>query len=285
MGKKLRVKDTRVKAINTLSAFLFSLLFFISTSIIILSYTVLSPRHIIIVLGKRDFYKNSYYELCEQLELIAEPAGIDPDVLIQTTDSDKLKKDIDNYIAASFKQSVFSLDTDRIEAEYFNALSAYAKNQGYTVDGELAENLRNIANAVAEKYLQHVRLPLIDIVGALSASFKKYLAVVLIFSLVLIFTLTCCVFIINHWRHRAMRVFIQSIISSGIMLSALPAFVLILGKYKHINILSEGLYLFVLGYIESILKLFICSGILALLLGVLLMLTAYRKMYRRALSH
>lgn len=214
--------------------------------------------------------------------MIAEPAGIDPELLTEVTDFEKFKQNINDFIATSYKQSEFSLDTGSIEAEYFGALSAYAEIQGFEVEGELAENLQNIANACTQKYAKFVRLPLIDMVGALSATFKKYLAVMLIISLILIFTLLCCVFFTNQWKHRAMRVFVQSLITSGIMLTALPAVVLILGKYKNINILSEGLYLLVLGYIESILKLFIYTGISALVLGVFLMLTAYKSMYKKA---
>lgn len=282
MGKKRPVKNTRIKLLNTLSAFLVSLLIFISMVMIILTYTVLSPNYIIKVLGRQDFHNNYYYELCEQLEMIAEPAGIDPELLTEVTDFEKFKQNINDFIATSYKQSEFSLDTGSIEAEYFGALSAYAEIQGFEVEGELAENLQNIANACTQKYAKFVRLPLIDMVGALSATFKKYLAVMLIISLILIFTLLCCVFFTNQWKHRAMRVFVQSLITSGIMLTALPAVVLILGKYKNINILSEGLYLLVLGYIESILKLFIYTGISALVLGVFLMLTAYKSMYKKA---
>ena len=78
MGKKRPVKNTRIKLLNTLSAFLVSLLIFISMVMIILTYTVLSPNYIIKVLGRQDFHNNYYYELCEQLEMIAEPAGMDP---------------------------------------------------------------------------------------------------------------------------------------------------------------------------------------------------------------
>ena len=88
----------------------------------------------------------------------------------------------------------------------------------------------------------------------------------LIISFILIFTLLCCVFL-QISGAQAMRVFVQSLITSGIMLTALPAVVLILGKYKNINILSEG-YTYWSGVYRVYSKLFIYTGISALVLGV-----------------
>lgn len=282
MGNKKRVKNTRIKTINLLASFLISLLLFIVATIIILTYTFFSSSYIIKVLDKQDFYQNTYDELCEQLELIAEPAGIDPEVLIQATNFDLLKADIDEFVTASYMKGDYTLETETIELEYFNAMRVYAENQGFSVEGELAENLHNIANACTNQYIGFVNLPLLDTIGALWASFKKYLAIILIISLVLVFTLICCLFFGNRWKHRAMRALVQSLIATGIMLTALPVVTLVLGRFRNINILSEGLYLFVSGYIESILKLFIYTGVFAIIIGVIFIFTVYRKMYQKA---
>lgn len=268
--------------LSAVLSFLISFLAFVLVLLIVMTSTVFGSKFMMKMFDRSNYYEMVMTELESEFGYIAEPAGVDAELLVSAIDINTLKKDIRGNVRAAYRQVSYQTAAGTLQTQIYDNLKAYAQSQQLMLDEQLDANLQNVASAAAGQYDKHVQFPLIRNISDVTHSMKKPVAVAMIGLMVVLFVLICSLFFMQKWKHRAMRGLIYALSGTGLMLAVFPAGILLSGKLKYISISQESLYRFTITYVETILKNLVWIGGGFLLVSLLLGIFVYRKMYQTA---
>ncbi|MDD4699631.1 MAG: hypothetical protein PHV07_05140 [Oscillospiraceae bacterium] len=272
--------------LRVLTSFLVSLFSFMIVALLIINSTFLNAQFIINVFENHNFYVQMYNEYSQEVEYLADPAGVDSKIMSSVMTQEEMQQDIVNtvYSAYNYKGAAgFSIDKDEIENRFFDKLSNYAISLGYTVEGDISTNLQYVSKCAASTYETYAKFPYIDYLGNFSIQLKKAFGIGLVISMIIVFAMIISLYLTTEWKHRATRAIVHALSGSGLMLVIAPMAFLLSNKIKYIAITTKSIYDFAVGYVEEVLVMFIISGIGLLIASVLVFLFVYKRQHEKAL--
>lgn len=256
---------------SVLLSFLLALFIAIASICSIVRLTFCSPSFMVSVLNNQNYYNVIYDEYCEAIEQLAIPAGVAEGVFSNAVSKAEFKTYIKTVIFSAYDGSMQYAGNvfpyEEIYSRFYNTMLKTAADSGVTVDDELTVGIDNVSTLLANSTQQFTDIPFIDTIGKYSFEISSYLEYV-IFGSVVIFALFLSLLVFTKkWRDEWLNVLSLAVRSSGAMLIVAPLIVLFSNVIKYLSVDVKSLYLFAVGYSETIIWISFILGIILFLLG------------------
>ncbi len=266
-------------ALTSVNAFLLAFFLFVSSTVAVLYVTVLNPDFMVQVLQKQGFTDLIYQEYSKELEYLAEPAGVDPQVLLDTVTKEEMAWTLQRTVYYAYDENHpkgKALDTESVKARFAHRLTEYAKNQGFSIEQEVQAGIDNIAGLAITEYYKYATLPYMQHIGGFFRSIKNKVLPVLLAGVGLVAVMAVCLFL-GKARTGAQKTagLIWALSGAGLLNLAWPIAVLLFGRLEYLTVQIKSLYLFMQGYIRDILVIFIIVGAAMLALALLAFFCLY----------
>lgn len=258
---------------SVLLSFLLALFVFIAAICSVIRLTFCSPKFMVSVLDNQNYYNVIYDEYCEAIEQLAIPAGVAEGEFSKAVSKAEFENYIKDIIFAAYDSSYeYAGNTfpyEEIHSRFYNVMLNTANNAGATVDDELFLGIDNVSTLLANSAQQFTDIPFIDTIGKYGLEISSYLEY-FILGTVLTFALFLALLLLTKkWRNQWLSIISLALRSSGAMLIVAPLVVLISNVIKYLNVDVKSLYLFAVGYAETIVWILLIIGIILFILGTL----------------
>ena len=270
-------KSTMRKIISIVFSFLISMLLFLTICLIVVRITVLNTDYMLDKLGSSNYYHQLSNEIEEQYAYISASSGIEESAFDGMVDTALLKQHVNSVFENIYKGSTEKVNTSAVSKDLYNKFLGYAEKNGYTVDDATSEALQYLADECQAVYDTYVNIPYINTISPFFVKMVKPVNITILALSAVIILMAVIIFVINRWRHRAVRAYIYALSGSFLMVLVLPLAVFLSGKINHIAITSKALYGLTVDFVEGILAMFFIISIL-LLVFVLVLLLVYQKL-------
>ncbi len=275
-----------LSVLTAVNAFLLAFFLFLTSTVVLLYTTVLNPDFMVQVLAKQGFTDLIYQEYSKELEYLAEPAGIDPQVLLNTVTKEEMALTLQQTVYYGYDENHpkgKALDTPAVKERFAQRLTEYATGQGFAIEEEVQAGINNIADLAINEYYKYATLPYMQYIGGFFRGIKNKILPVLLAGVVLTLVMAVCLFL-GKARSAAQKTagLVWALSGAGLLNLVWPVAVLLFGKLEYLAIQIQSLYLFMQGYIRDILVLFAAIGIALLILAVLVYVLVYRRQSKRA---
>ena len=144
-----------------------------------------------------------------------------------------------------------------------------ANNAGATVDDELLLGIDNVSTLLANSAQQFTDIPFIDTIGKYGLEISNYLEYFILGTVLTFILFLALLLLTKKWRFQWLSIISLALRSSGAMLIVAPLVVLISNVIKYLNVDVKSLYLFAVGYAETIVSILLIIGIILFILGTL----------------
>ncbi len=265
--------------LTSVNAFLLAFFLFLSSTVALLYVTVLNPDFMVQVLQKQGFTDLIYEEYSKELEYLAEPAGVDPQVLFDTVPKEEMAWTLQRTVYYAYDENHpkgKALDTAAVKERFAHRLTEYAKKQGFAIEQEVQAGIDNIAGLAVNEYQKYATLPYMQHIGGFFRSIKNKVFPVLLVGVGLAAVMVICLFL-GKARTGAQKNagLIWALSGAGLLNMVWPLAVLLFGKLEYLAVHIKSLYLFMQGYIRDILVIFIIAGAAMLVLALLAFFCLY----------
>lgn len=236
----------------------------------------------LLLFSKASFYKNiisfdysSYVteEFYNNAESITLPTGIPFDVFNNVINNNRIYEDIYGYVDAIFDGREYTPDTSEWEAKLKENILSYLDSQQYTVTQDDEKNINDYITSIREEYCKRTQIPLFQYYVKVKVIFDKIFMAAVLGTVLGIACISFFIIKMNRWFHRGLRYIAHSMLGTVIMVTALPAFCLISGIYKRINLTPQYFYNFVMMLLTRYLQSFLFSGLILFVLWVAAVIT------------
>ena len=258
---------------SVILSFLLALFISITAICSTVRLTFCSPTFMVNVLDSQNYYDVIYDEYCEAIEQLAIPAGVAEGEFSKVVSKDEFKTYIKDIIYSAYDGSsqyagnVFPYE--EIYSRFYNTMLNTASNSGISIDEELRVGIDHVSTLLANSTQQYTDIPFIDTIGKYGVEISGYMGYAIIGS-VAIFILCLVLFLLTRkWRKEWIYITSLAGRSSGAMLIVAPLAVLASNVIKYLNIDVKSLYLFAVGYAETIVWILFILGIILFILGTL----------------
>lgn len=269
------------KAVSILFSFFLSLFLFFSALIMVAQNTVLNPDYLRSQLGKSHYYENVTAEVEDEFSSYASASGFDDAFFKTVLNINDVQLKVNESLSIVYGDSEGAISTSDFQDTLYGRLVQNAKDRGISVTKDSEQALQLLAKTCADTYLQYVSFPFAQDISSYLPKIGHDLFLLQVFSVFFIALFAVLIFLINYWRHRAVRAYIYSVSGAILMLAVPPSLFLISGTAGRIALISKSLYGLAVSYLDGIALLLLQMSLLyALLLGLLVLL--YRHLLKRA---
>lgn len=253
-------------------AFLASVFLFTFLILLTLRLTLFNKDYMEKQAEHADYYSKVASEINVQIENSALGSNIPEGILADTISEKMVKKDVTAYYEAIYNPGIqYEISyEDEIYNATLGSIETYIKKNKIETTEASEKAVKDLANHAVEIYIGYIKLPFLLSFGRKVMNYKSNLLFFLIICAALWLILS--VALLNSLRgyiHRLLRFSEYIFVGSGLMLSIIPAFILISGILNRIGIQSQAMYDFVRTYLTSILKLAISIGLFMIIVGIL----------------
>ncbi len=268
---------------NFILSFLLSFLLFLFCTVLVVQNTVFNPDYMRTQLVNSQYYENSTAEAEEQFISYGSASGFDEAFFKSVIDINDVQLKVNKSLTVLYGMANENAAADDFEQRLNNKLLENVKSRNIAVTPETNKALKLLAKTCADTYIQTISIP-----------YAKQLAKILqllqrpaIYAEAVLGALTVLtallLFLLNRWRHRAVRIYIYSVSGSILMLTVLPSVFLISGKVRNISLISKSLYEFSVCYLNGFAFMFLeYAFLLTVVLCVLIVI--YHFMMKRIYS-
>lgn len=258
---------------SAILSFLLALFVFLTAMCSVVRFTFCSPAFMVSVLKEQSYYNVIYDEYCESIEQLAIPAGVAEGEFSKVVSKAEFSGYINDIIYAAYdSSSEYSgklFPYDEIHNRFYNVMLNTAENAGVTVDDELVVGVDHVSTLLANSTQQYVTLPFIDTIGKYGLEISGYLNYAILGGAIILLFFVAVLLLTKKWRVEWVNVVTLAARSSGAMLIIAPLAVLVSNVIKYLNIDVKSLYLFAVGYAETIVWTLFILGIILFILGTL----------------
>lgn len=265
-------------ALCGLLAFLLSISVMLTSCLVVIKLTALSPKWAASLVVKSDYSEELQKELKNRFVSHGAACNIDESFfdgvfenIITAQRIDELtEKSINDFYANDIETQG---DYSDIEAELLEALKQYAEDKGYSLGEGTVSNLQVIAQELCEIYAKYAGLFKASYFKTAASLVSRYtpllnyaLAAVAGFSLIAAVIICLSFKKPSNW----LRFLIYATSGASLMLFVAPVTALIMRIGSKINLADTSLYLFVSGFITNIfVSLIIAAAVVAVLTALL----------------
>ncbi len=260
-------------ALTILSVILSVFLFTLIISVII-GVTLCNPKFMISVLEKHDYYGLIFSEYSESIEDgIAIPAGVGPGVLSNIVTKEDMKEQINNIILVAYDSNTDNakvFDYNGVKQKFYDSMVTYFLEKDYDLTEESYNDIFYVATNCADEYKGYSEMPFIYTIGNYANDFKSIFTAVATVSLGFVIFLLILISVTKKWRQSLLFYTGMSCMTSGLMLTVAPLYVIFSNTIKHLNVEIKSLYYFAVGYSYDLIKLIMFAGILLILISLII---------------
>ncbi|WP_207696767.1 hypothetical protein DOK67_0003236 [Enterococcus sp. DIV0212c] len=253
-------------------AFLSSVFLFAFLILLTLRVTLFSESYIAKQAAKADYYSELTEEINQQVENSALGSNIPEGVLKQSISKESVTADVNTYFEAMYNSgSKYAISNQQKTHDAVSqAITDYMKEKNIqaTPESELAVN--GLAEQAVTIYKGYIELPFLVSYGRKVMNYKSKLVIFMVVCGVLWALLSLSLYSsLRGYFHRLLRYWAYICVGSGLMMSVVPAFILLQGFLKKLGIQSKAMYDFIQTYLSSFLWLFIIIGIVSIIVGII----------------
>ena len=249
---------------------------FLFTAIIsgILGSTFCNHKFMISVLEKHNYYDLIFSEYSESIEDgIAIPAGVEPGVLSEIVSKEDIKEHINKIITVAYNSEIDNsegFDYDGVKIEFYDSLVTHFSVKEYDLTEESYNDIMYVATHCVDECKGYSEMPFIYTIGSYANDLRGIFTIVSVVSAGFVAFLLVLIFITKKWRQSSLFYIGVSCMTSGLMLSVAPLYLIFSNTIKHLNISIKSLYYFAVGYSYDLVKLIIYSGVLLIIASLVI---------------
>lgn len=252
-------------------SFLLALFVFLTVISSVIRFTFCSPSFMVSVLKGQNYYSVIYDEYCESIEQLAIPAGVAEGEFSKVVSKAEFSGYINDIIYAAYDvSSEYSgnlFPYEEIHSRFQNVMSNTAEKAGIVVDDELLIGIDHVSTLLVNSAQQYITLPFIDTIGKYGLEIRGYLNYAIAGGTFALLFFVGVLLLTKKWRKEWVNVVTIAARSSGAMLTIAPFVILVSNTIKYLNIDVKSLYLFAVGYSETIILILLILGIILFILG------------------
>ncbi len=256
-------------------SFLISMFLFLLLCVTIFQSTVLNEGFFLKHLSDTDFYAKLTEEIKQDFVSYGSASGVDAShfdyVFREIIPSTQIQQDVENSVHQVFTGTVQPVDTSYLTENLEQSFFEYAQEQGKEIADENA--VAYLAETCMDTYSDYVNLPYAGQVSNLIVQYSPPVQMLSFLLFAVILVLAVFLFVINRWKHRAIRFYIYAFSGAGLMSLALPIGVLLSNKIDKISLASPSFYDFAVSYLHGIVYTFflgaLCIAVFVLVLSLL----------------
>lgn len=269
-----RVKSTAYIILS----FILSIMLFALSFCVVFEVTLFNPDFILDNMNSSNYFNDKCDEITVSLTDLGYASGLSEDFFEGIVDEVMLSEDTRNYVENYYDGNGTKIDATEFSQRFNAALDEYIeKNDIKNVNNVSREKLVNKAISI---YKRSVEIPNFNTFSAYILGGKAAMPIVIIV-LAICSVIIFLVFIFsNKWKHRAIKYICYATSGAFLSVGFIPAFLLISGKLKQINLGSRAVYnLFVKCSSDICIALLFCA--LIFLLISLALYFKYRSMHKK----
>ena len=265
-----------------LSFFLAADLFFLSVFLVVF-LTVFQSDHMIGIMRSDGYYSMVSSELQSRMEDLCDASGFNREFAEKFVKGYDTKKAVEDYVSSFYNGNTTLVDTTAFKQELYSAVDRYTEEKNIEVSDETRKNISYFVDEAAQIYVDQISIPFFSTIANYIENTRVTMNIIIsslaVFGLVII----GIILFTNNYRHRRYRYLFIGFAGATVCSAILPAFVLISGKLRKVNLTDRSLYNLFVDYFSSIFyQMYIWTGILFFISGILIYL--YIRHYRRVLN-
>ena len=227
-----------------------------------------------------DYYAKLSEEIKHEFVSYGSASGVDANhfdyVFSEILPPTQIQQDVETSVHQVFTGTVTALEYSHLTEQLEQSFYQYARQKGMEISDESA--VQYLAKTCIATYSDYVNLPYAGQISNLIINYGKPIQFVSFVLLALCLALAAFIFVINRWKHRALRFYIFALSGSLLMTIAVPIAALLTNKIDKVSIASPALYDFAVTYLYGFLHYFFFGAFcLAVILTILGMVFAHLK--------
>ncbi len=261
-----RKKSTMIKIISLLFSFLITASLFSSSILIVLHNTVFNYKFAVKILNVSDYYTTISKEIENEFVSLGSASGFDSSIFEDIIPKKTLENDVNKYVLDVYSNTAPKVDTSELVASLDTTFMNYANAKGITVTDESKQAIHTLEKKCAAVYSNHISFMFAEQVSTYLYKLNKVCTIML--SVLTVFTLVLgsVLFLINKWKHIAIRNCIYSISACILMLLPIPIAGFASHKIEKVGITAKSMYDFAVSYANNVLYHFIYIILLCLII-------------------
>lgn len=225
-------------------------------------------------LNKSDYYSGVMEYANESSGLIAIPSGIPQKVFDGTFTEEMVYRDVRGYLEAAFDGRAYEIDTAAFKERLTENVTAYVEQEGLELTEEQEVYVEDFASQIADNYVNSAKMPFVSYFVNIRNGYINLIKIAIPAlaagaALLMVFLAK-----INMPSYRAMLFVGSSTIAAGLMSIIVPAWMLVTGFYRRINVTPEYFFEFVSSYMLEGIRVFIYLGVLWLIASAMILTIA-----------
>lgn len=275
-------------------SFIISILLMLSIIVSILSlsvnFIILNPNTYYKVLEKRNIYNEIYNVVDENISYVLTLNNLSQDIKNDIISEEEVKSEVEGFVSDIMKylrtgvNDISKVNIDTYIERFDNNLNEFFKNNSIVVNNEIKEEINSLENDVTQIIQSELQIVNVDIINN-NDVFNKVTKITSLFTSKLyfapiIFVLFFILLLFAVWRSDYVRLLQwigNSFISSGLMIFLIFFSGYISKFYEYISISTIYLRTFVSSIIKSYLGILSLWGVLAIVIGVILIIPKVRQ--------
>lgn len=248
MGKKRKHSKGRF-IVSSILSFLLAILLTVATVALAFKIGFINKGRILDGLNYKDYYGGVESQFYQDVKDLATPMGLPEKVLDGIVEQDMIHDDVKGYVDACFAGREYTFHTEELQHNLTEHIYQYFQEQGWQLSEEQLTTIPEFTRLVADKYVEDLKVPLVEHFDNINAKYTKIMVLVLTGCLIPGLVIVVALIRMQRWKHRGVRFIVYSTLAASIM-SMVPALVvLISGFYKRISIEMEYLYHAIVQYV------------------------------------
>ena len=252
-----RKKLTMIKGISLFFSFLITLSLFSSSILIVLNNTVFNYKFALKNITASGYYTRLAKEIENEFTSLGSASGFDSDIFENIIPKKTLENDVNKYIMDVYSNTEPKVDTSDLVSSLDSTFMNYANAKGITITDETQKAIQELERNCAAVYSDYIGFMFAGQVSTYLYKFHKVCIVLLSVFAIFISILGIILFLINRWKHIAIRNCIYSISACILMLLPIPIAGFASHKIEKIGITAKSIYDFVGLYTNNVLYNFI----------------------------
>lgn len=268
--KVLTNKFDLTSIITICLSFFLSLLLFLIGIVFIIHNTVFNPVYLREQLDKSHYYENVMSEVEDEFASYGNASGFDAAFFKSVVDINDVQLVVNQSVDSVYGDSDRTADTSGFKQKLYEKLLENVKSRKLSLTRDTDSRLQLLADTCASTYFQYVRIPYAENISPELKKFERPMVSleVLFGFLAVVFVLL--LFLINRWRHRAIRACIYSVSAVMLMLLVLSAAVFSSDKINRVALLSKSLHALSVSYLSGMAIMFLQVSLI--LAGLIILL-------------
>lgn len=274
------MKNTLLRrVICTFFSFILCVSLFLAASAFVVKSTVLNKNFLLDQLSISGYHVKATEYAKESISELAFVGGVPSDIFDSIVTTERINADTYKLFEKAFDGEQYSIDSAALEQEFIDVIENYASENAMEINEETQSNIQHLAEQCTQAYLNCINIAgLNTVIGALKQPIA-FMSFALAGAFLSILISLIMLYLVNKYKHKFLRYIFYALSGATLMLTVLPAYLLITRPYEKLNISPNYLHSFINSYIGDTLKTVLGAAavFLVLLIAVFILISFFKK--------